>query len=408
MSVQFSRNFIIKITACAALVVFVVWIARNTYWTEITVPSLLRGEAATNPFYTAQHLSDALGAHSEWRHVLGAMPSSKAVIVLTDWDWGVIAGRRSRLEQWVNAGGRLVLDESLIGGDEALRNWAGIERVSTVRKPTNKKTDDANEPERDIDINALIELAKTGNCSQLQVVKHEPGVSIERSSYQLCNINNSQHLNSNRPMAWALRDRHGIQALRIDIGQGSVTKINAMPFGNREMFNADHALLFVAATQLQRGDEIYFLLEEERAPLIALIWRYGAPVVVLAVFAIALALWRSGVRFGPLSARADGARRSLAEQIRGSGRFVLQFGGGRALHAAMLRALHETATKQVLRYERLSSEERIATLATRSGIRVEDLTEAINYTGPRRATELRDAIALLERARRRLLDKRTE
>ena len=53
--------------------VLVTYIARNTYWDEISIPTPLRGEAVTNPFYAAQRFAEALGARTEWRQALGTL-----------------------------------------------------------------------------------------------------------------------------------------------------------------------------------------------------------------------------------------------------------------------------------------------------------------------------------------------
>src|SRR5690606_19126436 len=116
----------------------------------------------------------------------------------------------------------------------------------------------------------------------------------------------------------------------------------------------------------------------------------------------ALALWRGSSRFGPPAGAPDPARRSLAEQIVGTGRFTLRFGGGRALHMATVRALHETAQRYVSGYGSMHGDARIAALASNTGLDETTLAEAINYSGPRSASELRKAIALLETARRRI------
>ena len=83
----------------------------------------------------------------------------------------------------------------------------------------------------------------------------------------------------------------------------------------------------------------------------SLTWRFGAPAVLLLLAAVALGLWRSGTRFGPRVAVTQTARRSLAEQIRGTGQFALRFGGGEALHAATLRALRDAAIRRVPSYD---------------------------------------------------------
>ena len=104
------------------------YIAQNTYWDEISVPSPLRGEAVTNPFYAAQRFAEALGAQTEWRKTLGQLPDEDAVVVLSNWHWDLIKDRRVQLEQWVEAGGHVVVDSSLIGADDRFATWSGIER----------------------------------------------------------------------------------------------------------------------------------------------------------------------------------------------------------------------------------------------------------------------------------------
>jgi hypothetical protein len=116
--------------------------------------------------------------------------------------------------------------------------------------------------------------------------------------------------------------------------------------------------------------------------------------------AIALALWRTGVRFGPLLAPIAAARRSLAEQIRGTGRFALRHGGGAALHTASLRALDEAAGRRVPGYTKLAPRDRAEALAKLTGLDRDALLKAIHHDDARRPSELRNTIALLEAARR--------
>jgi hypothetical protein len=78
----------------------------------------------------------------------------------------------------------------------------------------------------------------------------------------------------------------------------------------------------------------------------------------------------------------------------------VRFGGGRALHAAAVRALTEAANRSILGYARLSGEERIAALAGAANVEPVTLSEAVNNAGPRRPGELGSALALLEQARR--------
>jgi hypothetical protein len=199
----------------------------------------------------------------------------------------------------------------------------------------------------------------------------------------------------------------GIQALRVEVGRGTVTVINATPFRERSLFEGDHGWLFVAATEMRRGDEVHFMSEDAHASLLALLWQHGAPVVVLALALVALVLWRGGVRFGPLAAAPVAARRSLVEQIRGTGQFALRQGSGDSLHAASVRALDEAAKRRVPVYTTLTTTERAAALARLTGFDRDALARAVRHGRVRRSHDLRSTIALLETARRRTLMKHT-
>jgi hypothetical protein len=218
----------------------------------------------------------------------------------------------------------------------------------------------------------------------------------------VCGIDSQYSLSSTRKLLWALRREREIDALRVSIGRGTVTVLNVSPFRYRDFFQGDHPSLFVAATQLHHGDNVFFFTEEDHASLLALTWRYGAPVVLLLAALIALALWRNTARFGPLAATPEKARRSLAEQIRGTGQFTLRFGGGRALHEASVRSLREAAIRRLPAYDRMSAEDRVAAVATLTGVLASELGPAMNYSGSRSPHELRNVIAVLETARRRL------
>jgi hypothetical protein len=399
------KRWLIVSMALAGLGLIVWWIARNTYWDEIPVPTPLRGEALTHPFYTAQRFAETLGATTEWRQVLGTPPAKNAVIVLSYWHWSLIEKRRKQLEQWVQDGGRLVLDHTLIGGEAELEQWSGL---ALAYQDDEDEDEDEAQPEEGEKTDAAPESGSESDndtdseCGTL-LASYSPKSSDLADRYSVCHLEPASWITSERPVFWALHDNEGMQAARIEIGRGTVTLLNASPFGNRDLTEADHGLLFVAVTQLRRGDHLVFLSEEKHPTLLALIWQNGKPVVLLAVLLILAALWRGAVRFGPPTAPTETARRSLAEQIRGTGLFTLQFGGSRTLHAAMLRAVDVVARRRIVKYAQLRNDERMAALAQASGLDAGKLTEAVQQRGTRSKHELQQAIAMLETVRRALL-----
>jgi hypothetical protein len=387
-----TRSRIVWLLVGVLLVAFVVWVARNTYWADIEVPVPLRGEARTNPFYAVQRFAEALGARTAWDRVL-TVPPADSVIVLSDWHWNLSVGRREGLERWVESGGRLVVDGRLAGPLDDFERWSGI--VVGYKEP-------------DDDLEGTLVLSTSEKpaenvCGTFQEEHNgTPSSASHTPSYSMCNLSGVSFLTSNRNAVWAIRDASGIQAMRVQVGRGSVTVINAMLFRYRNLFDGDHARLFVAATQMRSDDDVHFLSEDNYPSLLALLWQYGAPVVVLSLALVALMLWRGAVRFGPLAAVPDDARRSLAEQIRGTGQFAMRHGGGDSLHAASVRALDEAAVNRIPRYSRLSVKERAVALAHLTGFDWKTLAAAVHGKA-RRAHELRNTIALVEAARRQIL-----
>ena len=98
----------------------VYWVASNTYWADTTIPMPLRREAATNPYYAAERFVEALGGRAT-RDRTFTQPPADAVIVLSTWNWNLSDRRREALEQWVESGDRLVVDSTVVGGDEFVR-----------------------------------------------------------------------------------------------------------------------------------------------------------------------------------------------------------------------------------------------------------------------------------------------
>jgi hypothetical protein len=358
-----------------------VWIARNTYWTTIKVPLPLEGEAATNPFYIREKFAQALGAKTRWAQDF-SLPPSTGVAYVSTLDWDLLPERRQRFEHWVESGGRLVVDGFLINSGESFETWTGISVKEADDEPPKKGP-----------------LKAVKDCRKLEEIStHE--------SYLACHIPSGESLETGRgrQREWSLRDEDSnLIATRVRIGRGTVTVMTAMPFNGRSLLAGDNGRLFVAATQLRRGDVVHFFSETDQPSLLELAWRYGWPVIALTALALALAIWRGSVRFGPMAAPTDTARRSLAEQIRGTGQFTMRIGSTAALHAATARALNEAAARYINAFEALPGAERMQALGKATGFEASDLAAALQHSGPGRSEHLRADLELLEAARRRIL-----
>lgn len=374
-----TRRHLTALAVVLVVVAIAAWVVRNTTFIDLKVPMPPRGPAATNPFYGAQRFAETLGARTV-RDRAFVVPPDRAVLVLSLWDWDLSAQRRQRIESWVENGGRLVVDASVIR-DTRFQRWTGIR--------------------------SRFLLDRTPPVDGCEAVTEDDGAGQRlRTTYRLCGTS-SWLLETDRVRTWGLlTSADTLRAARVTVGRGSVTAVTTSIVRVRELLDGDHGFIFVAATQLAPGDEIHFLSESDYPSLLALTWREGAAIVVLLLFALGLVLWRGAVRFGPLTAEPPPARRSLAEQIRGTGLFALRRGDEAALHAAVVRAVDDAARARIAGYVRLSPEQRAAAIARIADVDPQTLAAAL-YDPELRPERLRTTIAQLEAARRRLLPMRS-
>jgi len=372
---------IITVTVVAAAV----WITRHTYWAEIDVPMVLRGEARTNPFYATQRFAQALGSSASWHRTFAAPPLTNGVVVMSGWHWGLSEERRHSVERWVASGGRLVVDAS-VADDLAFQNWSGISLVTKEEQPFGRPD------------------GGSAGCHPLivsAVSKAEVGAASR--SFVTCGITANSHLASKGDILWQLSDAAGAQVIMAPAGNGRVTVINARPFLGSGLVDGDHAVLFIAATGLRTGDEVWLLSEADVPPLLTLLWQRGSPAIVLLLALVGLGLWRIGARFGPLVVSPTPPRRSLEEQIVAAGEFSRRYGTSESLLAATQQALEEAAFRRIPGYARLSADEKVTALAKAAGLAPESLFRAMRRTDNRTV----DPVHIMETARRRLLTQRT-
>jgi hypothetical protein len=325
--------------------------------------------------------------------------------------------------------GRLVLD---------LGAWQNAELAGAL--PLERAGDESVAPQLQGLPRRLREMmAATARCHALDEPANVPAAfGDERRRYGWCG-EPLDAIETDAPLAWALAQGMALRVARIALGQGSVTLTAlAHPFDRAAVLEKENALAFTATLDLRPGDTVWFIGDNERASLLALLWQHGWPAIVLLATAVALALWREAVRFGPVLAAPSRARRSVGEQVRRTAAFIAGRGGGAALHAAAVRALDERARRVVAgwrddemipeRAARIAAHAQAEAAleaqaqAARAGAapptepaalrvalpvdraRLAAALRAVNGSADRRT--LADALATLEQARRALLPRR--
>ena len=90
---------IIAAVVLVAIALLVTWVARNTYWDEVSVPMPMKGEARTNSMYATQLFAKELGATVHVQRKLEQVPDVDSVIYLSYWNWNLIPNRREQLQR---------------------------------------------------------------------------------------------------------------------------------------------------------------------------------------------------------------------------------------------------------------------------------------------------------------------
>lgn len=417
-----SINVVLWGAGAALLVAAGVWIASGGEWVEVDVPSPPRGEAARDGLYAAKKLARQLGARVTAPKSFERLPPDGATLVLSSTRWNMFPGRAAALGEWVERGGRLIVFQSAFVERDDAPPWMPIHAAAVPkppgqgaepghRSPMGRPADDerpASAPAGAHGLPDLIAGLVAAPCATYREPDDIEAPAFGRArSLRVCG-HAPWRLTSDEDSTWQLDADSGSVAMRVPVGEGSVAS-SAIDgaFDNAALLREDGALAFAALLQLHAGDEVWFVDDERRARFLALLWQAGWPALLLGAAAILLALWRSGMRFGPLVAEVPRARRSVGEQVRRTAAFIAG-GGGIALHRAAARALEEQARRSVPHYAALVSvSERSAAVARTIGGDAAALAAAmVPPTAALRRPALAAAIAVLEHARRALLPPR--
>ncbi len=378
-----TRENLLRALMLLALVAVVAWFVSATEWVEEDVALPPRGEAAKNPLYAAQALARGLGAKVVRKGGVTDMPPPQATLVLTASNWDLFPERAKRIHSWVRNGGQLVIPRWAMDLP-SLEDLVFIDDDDVKRK------------------------AKPAQCSNLSEVRASVATRARiQSSYRVCATLAGAALKANdSSILWAVRGTDGIEVLRVAAGRGSITVVGPWELmDNTHLLREDNAQLTADALQLRAGGEIWFVAEEARTGFLPWLWQAAWPALLLGLLAIALALWRSSVRFGAVLEPIGMQRRSMTEQVLGTGQFLHQHGGA-ALHAAAIHALRETARARIHNFAVQTLFEQARILSSVTGLAEVALIRALTPLKSPGKQALAGQLELLETARRRLLDLR--
>ncbi len=429
----------VLVRALAGLLVLALfgWLISQTRWEAVQVDDPARGLAASDEFYSLRHVLQAAGATLQVRTSLEPLPPADGTLLLESGLWDIFPERDAQLKSWVGNGGHLVL-LGQFGRGELLR-WAPLTfaKPPAARKargpsaPAGVHAEMASSPEgagdEDQDVPVVGKqlprmderqerlarrlLEPKGpwrDCADFEEVTAKAGAAYEPGRVlRGCTAAGAIHPLEHVLPTWELAGPRGTLALRVPVGRGDVTGVApSLVIDNRDLLHGDNALIAAAVLQAVPGRAVWIVQDEAREPLIGWLWHEARAPSLLALAAIALALWRLMVRFGPREAVPPQARRSMGEQVRGTGQFIAA-SDPRALHAATRQAFEAVARRRVEGWAALDDDARVealaATLPPPHAIDRAALRASMTLGGGATPPQILAAIAVVERARRALL-----
>ena len=448
-------TWLIRLALATALLAVLGWVVHETRWVEITVDEEERGEAATDKHYALRRILQAGGATLEVRTALEPLPPRGATLLLDSSFWSIFPGRSERLKAWVENGGHLVVQGMHDNSDKPLRwlpisfrmprpasapgNVAGatLPPAHSARAPASSasapgdvvgatlpaaKADEDNDedvdigpdgkPVREQPFDHPFEAHRGHNWGGCRNYVEAPETTAPafppRRMYRGCTgIDTMRTLKGVVP-TWKLVDRkQRVLALRVPYGHGSVTGVSFMvDLANRPLLQADNALIASAILQAGPGRAIWIVEDESREALPLWMWHEARTPTLLIMIAIVLSLWRLLPRFGPRAAAPPPGRRSMGEQVSGTGQFIAN-AEPRALHAATRAAFEAVGRTRIEGWAEHDDAGRVAALAAALAPTVTlaqpALLAALAPAPAATPAQILAAIAVIEQTRRALL-----
>ncbi len=291
----------------------------------------------------------------------------------------MVPGRVDNLVAWVRRGGHLVIEAEPAGIDDPLLDALGIQRPRET--PQTQPNPARFEPPPVLSVTW-------------------PGASRPLHVQFFASIRELRDLRERTPIA-TIVDRGHTVGLAFAEGQGTVTILPTLEFlNNTNIARLDHAALGWFALGDPPRSPVLLFLRLDTAPLWQWIQREAWTVVVAAALGLLLWLARIIPRFGPLAPELPPVRRSLAEHVVASGRYLWSRGEGRYLAQALRDRVMRAAARRGVASGAGSTE----SIAGLTKVRESEVRAAL--FGPIARPEQFAAVAASLRRIEALLDKR--
>lgn len=338
------------------------------HWEEITIPQGYKGKARSDPFLAAQELLEAYGHSTQRLPVLKAFPDSANGVILVSGESGMPEARARQLLEWVDQGGHLIYtmagcapyndwglfsslstlgyegskdraDPVLEGLGVTVLGWGDLDKLKETLSAGLEKDKREKQAETDKEEEKPDTVNKDGVVKRIEEPRDVPTtrsqIRMGKKTFAV-DFPDMLHFALHRslgPAEYASGTADKAVCLSLVHGYGRVTLLNhARPLRSRYLDENDHALWLLALVG-EDSQEVQFIVSLQRS-FWELLWKRAWMPVVGLVFLIAIWLWRSLPRFGPLRQAVLHETRHFADHIGALGQFFYRIRQSRILLTA--------------------------------------------------------------------------
>lgn len=342
---------------------------------EVEIETGHRGKARRDPFLAAERFLTENDFEVSTHTWLGDGLPEGATLIATAQSFGNRGTTRTVLD-WVTNGGNLIL---LLDGGETFRDdWERDRRSRSRESEHDRDGNTRSQPERAELLEKLgIEETKDGG-SELKVKLADSSASVKipaRFTWQ------KGRAPARTDIIAADGDSIALSSFRSGRGRISIAA-HAEPFRNRHLGDGDNAWLLLRLVDPKHSAEVW-ILNGVKVSFFGMLWEHGWMALIAAAALLAVWLWKSLPRFGPLRAAEDTGTRDFAEHLSLTGAFLWRH----RQRAQLIEPLRETVTRAAVRRGLPRNDpdfpEKLAAFAQMDALHVRAALLSENITDPR-------------------------
>lgn len=385
-----SRQTLLSLLLALVIIGTAVWWFFSNF--EYRVEELDTGysaEARQNQYLAAERFLEKFGMQIKSIPTMldvKALPPPGDVLFIPTARYDLSAKRVRELVDWVKRGGHLIARARATasigsGRDDPLFNALGVVTHAKKQDKGKKQTDADKQPVITIHVNSKVEdkkVAFNSNIWMTDTKKHE--------------------------LNWRVDGKHGSQILEYQLGKGYVTLLSDLQFlYNVNIAENDSAAFLYALVHIDQRNRKIWIVRHDDMPSLLSIMEVKIPATLIAfMILLAVWLWYTTRRFGPLLTFESGQRRSLREHITSSGYYQWRNNNRTALFMSARMALQEQIAQSRPMWASLGERELSEKLGKVAGVADDKVLRVLQCKHVEKETEFAQYVEILSLIRKNL------